>query len=309
MSSNAENWFYIRIRTQKGWNDELSSRLTQSCMKYGALGSCVEGTSLLIYFKSKLDPLTIERFNKLLHTLLTPEIDGYTEWETGLEPNQEWTTRCMEYFRRVSIGSQISIRPDWDMLSQESVPGGNNHVIWIRPGAGFGTGHHETTHLALELLEKQIRPGIGVLDFGSGSGILAIAAVRLGAKRVIAVEIDAHAIDNAKDNIHINKCQDKILLTHSGLPPSNSNQFDLVLCNMLPVNALPHIKNLANLCRSNKSTLIYSGFLTDQKIGISRALMESGLEILEFCRKGEWGAMVLAPGERHGTDESHEPHN
>ncbi|MDR2208616.1 MAG: 50S ribosomal protein L11 methyltransferase [Azoarcus sp.] len=139
---------------------------------------------------------------------------------------QDWVRIVQSQFDPIRITDRLWIVPSWHKAPE---PGAIN--IELDPGMAFGTGSHPTTRLCLEWLCKTVRPGASVLDFGCGSGILAIAAARLGATSVLGVDIDERAVEAARENVARNGVSSMVCVQHSGVPFETT--FDLVVANIL----------------------------------------------------------------------------
>ena len=170
-----------------------------------------------------------------------------------------WEEECQKDFPSMRFGKRLWVCPSWDtesILSNESI------VIHMDPGLAFGTGTHQTTSLCLEYLDLNPPKDLHVIDFGCGTGILAIAAAKLGAKSVIAIDNDPQAVLSSKENIVKNKCENVISSIHS-IEQKDGNQCDLLIANIL-ANPLVELEPLfSNLVYSN-GLLLLSGILKEQ---------------------------------------------
>ena len=170
-----------------------------------------------------------------------------------------WEEECQKDFPSMRFGKRLWVCPSWDtesILSNESI------VIHMDPGLAFGTGTHQTTSLCLEYLDLNPPKNLHVIDFGCGTGILAIAAAKLGAKSVIAIDNDPQAVLSSKENIVKNKCENIISTIHS-IDQKDGNQCDLLIANIL-ANPLVELEPLfSNLVYSN-GLLLLSGILKEQ---------------------------------------------
>ena len=159
-------------------------------------------------------------------------------------------------------------------------------MIYIYPRMAFGTGDHPTTRMCLKLLEKHMPPGARVIDIGSGSGILAIAAVRLGARSVTAVEMDEAAIENARENLRFNRVLSKVKLVHAPFSGRIRGPFDLGVCNMLTHVIEPILDDITKLLEGKR--LIVSGASATSTAEIKRELGRRGWRIWKTLREDEW---------------------
>ena len=142
---------------------------------------------------------------------------------------EEWENNWKQFFKCTEIGKRLCICPSWEQY--DNVNG--RVVLNIDPGAAFGTGTHATTSMCLEALEKLVTPDMTVLDIGSGSGILSIAAVLLGAKDVVGVDIDPVAVKVAKENAALNGVSDKAKYILGNLDEEITDTYDIVVANIV----------------------------------------------------------------------------
>lgn len=275
-------------------DDEQVACVTQAAADAGALGGHVDSGRLVVYLPREQGAgfeairAAVERE---MQRLGWPAAD----WTLHALEDAPWATAWKATFVPLPIGRRILIRPEWEMDQPTPAEWADRLTIWIRPGLGFGTGRHETTRLALERLEEELRPGMDVLDFGAGNAILSMAAARMGARRVLAIENDPQAIPNAGENIELNGLGGQVEVRLAGTPPPPADgRFDIVVCNVIPKQAGPHLKGLVALLRDKKSLFIYSGFLTDEKEEIEGALRDVGLCPRRFTAEAEWGSWVAA---------------
>lgn len=156
----------------------------------------------------------------------------------------------------------------------------------------FGTGHHETTRMMVQLLEKFVKGGEKILDIGTGTGVLAIAAVKLGAGSCTAIDNDGWSIENARENIEKNNAADKIRLMSGEIASSEENEFDIVVVN-LNRNTLLYIKpEIYKRCRQG-GILLVAGVLTLDEGGIVENYREGGFNLIDAIRESEWSALVF----------------
>ena len=201
-----------------------------------------------------------------------------TEWENG------WK----KYFKCTKIGEKLLIRPSWEPL--ENTEG--RSVLTIDPGAAFGTGTHATTMLCLEMLEKYVKQDDEVLDVGCGSGILSIAAVLLGAKRSVGVDIDAQSVKVAKENALINKMESKTEYLVGDLAEKVSGKYSVICANIV---ADVIIKLLANVkdYMTDDAVLITSGIIDLRENDVVSAFSKYGFKIIERKVKDNWCAIAV----------------
>jgi ribosomal protein L11 methyltransferase len=204
---------------------------------------------------------------------------------------QDWSEAWKEHYKPIRIGRRLLILPAW-LLS----PDEHRLPIILDPGMAFGTGTHPSTQLCLAALEDHLHPGDEVVDLGCGSGILAIAAVLLGASRVRAVDIDPLSVTITRENAERNQVADRItaaegslqeLLEAASLPPA------LLVANILaPVLDEMARHGLSRAVRPG-GIVILAGILAEQAAPLEATCLEHGFERLEQRRSGDWRALVL----------------
>ncbi len=199
---------------------------------------------------------------------------------------EDWSNVWKTYFHPLRVGSHLVIKPSW----REWQPAPGDIVIELDPGMAFGTGLHPTTRLCLMLLEQYLRPGMRVLDQGSGSGILSLAAIKLGAASVHARDVDVAAMQATQENAERNGVADRIQVTLGSLPPEG--EYDLILCNILADTIINLLKQgLADRLTAG-GVLIVSGIIDSQVDDVAAAVMARGLWIREQRSEGDWIALV-----------------
>lgn len=199
---------------------------------------------------------------------------------------EDWSENWKQYYKPFRIGERLVVKPTWERWDIQ--PG--DLIIEIDPGMAFGTGTHETTSMCVALIEKYYAGG-SLLDVGTGSGILAIAAARLGANGVVAVDIDPDAVRVAKENVTHNGLDGRIDVRKGDLLQGLSQRFDFAVANILaPVIcmlAAPLKKHL-----NENGRFICSGIISEAEADVKNALLTAGYTIDEIRRKGDWVAFA-----------------
>ena len=199
---------------------------------------------------------------------------------------EDWAEAWKAHYRPLRIGRRLLIRPLWRRVEPE--PG--DIEIALDPGMAFGTGTHPTTQLCLEALERRIKPGQDLLDLGSGSGILAIAAAKLGARRVLALDIDPIAVEASRENAKANGVSDKIVAEQGSLENvlHSARRFDIVSVNILARVILQMTEQrLGDIVRPGGAA-IFSGIIDTQLEAVEAALSRTGLRPVARARQGDW---------------------
>ena len=204
----------------------------------------------------------------------------------GTIREEDWAENWKQYFKPFRVSEHLVVKPTWE--TWEKQPG--DLIIEIDPGMAFGTGTHETTALCIELIEKYYRGG-KLLDVGTGSGILAIAAALLGAADVVAVDIDPDAVRVAKENVALNGLSGRISVREGDLLQGLNERFDFAAANILaPVIRLLAAPLTAHL--NPGGLFVCSGIIEEAAADVEKALKDAGYEILDSRTRGDWHAFA-----------------
>jgi len=214
------------------------------------------------------------------------------ELTTRLVHEADWAEAWKAHFPVLRIGRRIVIKPTW----RRHRAGPDDVVLALDPGMAFGTGLHPTTRLCLAALEtladRGTVDGAGVLDVGCGSGILAIAAARLGAASVLGLDTDPIAIEATRANAERNGLADRIAARHGSLP-SGDGPFDVVLANLIASVLIDLAESLRRELRTG-GVLLASGIFVDREAEVRAAFEAAGLEVTTRTAEGEWVALEAA---------------
>jgi len=200
----------------------------------------------------------------------------------------DWAEVWKERLSVLHIGRHIVIRPSW--LDYAPAPG--DVVVQLDPGMAFGTGLHPTTQMCLVALEKLIRPEAKVLDLGTGSGILAIAAARLGAGHVLAVDDDPVAAKTARANVVANEAQGIVSVVCGSLAEV-SGSYDLVVVNILARVIIEMVRGGLTTRVCPGGVLIAAGIIADQEPEVVAALEQEDFALVERQQRGDWVCLVV----------------
>ncbi|HEX2950647.1 MAG TPA: 50S ribosomal protein L11 methyltransferase, partial [Armatimonadota bacterium] len=201
--------------------------------------------------------------------------------------DQDWLEGWKQYFSPLEISPKLAVVPSWE----EYTPKPGQQIITLDPGMAFGTGTHGTTFTCQQALSTYLQPGMHVCDVGTGSGILAIGAVKLGAGSVVATDNDPLAVRVARDNAEINGVAEQIDFRVSDLLAGVDSQFDLVLANILAPVILILVPQLDRILAPG-AVFISSGYITSQEADIRTALEQNGHEVLTRYEREDWVTLV-----------------
>ncbi len=237
-------------------------------------------SSEIVLKKIKEEAALLSRFNVQVEIL------------TSIVDEKDWADAWKDFFEVTPITDRITIKPDW----KDHTPKKDEIVIHLDPGMAFGTGTHPTTFMCIELIDKYFKPGSTFLDVGTGSGILMIAAAKLGAKYLYGIDTDEVAIDVANKNLIKNSIdsQNCILLCES-LDKSPAKPFSFITANII-AQVIVDILLEIRLRMDQDTTTILSGIIKDRLDDVKKALEQNHLTIFEEIYTDEWVALAVRKG-------------
>ena len=212
-------------------------------------------------------------------------MEAYPSVQLTAKPiyEQDWAVSWREFFGVVEAGGRVVIVPTW--VEHEVQPG--QIAIRLDPGQAFGTGHHETTRLCLAALDGLARPGITMLDVGTGSGVLAIAAAKLGVPRVVAIDIDPIAAEVARCNCDMNGIGPEVEVSAGTLRPDHPGRYELVVSNIsTPANTA--LAETFGVVVEAGGDLVLSGILTVDSPGVIAAMEAQGFQHVSTAEERDW---------------------
>ena len=199
----------------------------------------------------------------------------------------DWANEWKKYYKPTKIGKKIVVKPSWEDYKQEE----GDLIIELDPGMAFGTGTHETTSMCIRELENYVDDTKTVFDIGCGSGILAIAAAKLGAKDVVAGDLDEVAVKVSKENCEINHVSDKVTVKHGSLFEVVDSKADVIVANIIADIIKILAKDVSKFLNED-GVFISSGIILAKIDEVCESLTENGFERVKVERLGEWSAIV-----------------
>lgn len=265
------------------------------------LNDIPEGQAVIkAYFYEEADPQEIlAAIRPRIEQLREFDIDpGDFTISAALVDDEDWANAWKQYFKPIRVSERLTIKPTWE----DYTPGAEERIIELDPGMAFGTGTHPTTALCLRTLESVIRGGEEVIDVGTGSGVLAIGAMKLGAKRVLALDLDPVAVSSATENTRLNGLEDSIQVHLSDLlgilqakeesgPVNVSVPVDVVVANILAEIILLFIDDVFAALKPG-GTYIASGIWKNKEEDVEAGLLKAGFTIKDRQRDQDWIAFV-----------------
>lgn len=274
-----ERWISVRVRPDRA--PGAREACLAALFAVGAQGVHEDGPALVTHFPPNTDL-------ELVHRALT-EADEQVVIETAPVPDIDWTEAWKQRITSHALGP-LTVTPPW--LADQFDPAVR---IVIEPGMAFGTGEHATTRGVVRLLPRQLRPGATVADLGAGSAVLSIAAAKLGAARVYAVELDADAIPDAEANVERNGVADRVHVFEAdaaALLPLVA-PVDLVLANIIS-SVLIELMPVIDSSLVAGGTAILSGILYEERDTMLEVLAAHGWTVLEEDAEDIWWSVSIA---------------
>ena len=221
---------------------------------------------------------------------LGPQFVG--DLQTRVVHEEDWANAWKDYYHVTHIGQRLVIRPSW----REYLPKNDEVVLELDPGMAFGTGLHPTTRMCLEQVEQRVRPNMRVLDVGTGSAILALAAAKLGAASVYCIDNSSVAVESALANTEKNYMSDRVDVVLGVLDEDEATrlagQYDLVLANIIARVIGSIASNLTQVLAPG-GILITSGIIEDRRHEAEQPLLATGLKLIDQVMIDDWVTLIL----------------
>jgi ribosomal protein L11 methyltransferase len=232
---------------------------------------------------------TVEEIKDAINNLILFNIDIGKNNVTISEVNEEeWATAWKKYYNPVKISERFTIVPTWENYTPV---GSDELIIELDPGMAFGTGTHPTTVMCVQSLERTIKSGDNVIDVGTGTGVLSIAAALLGAEKVTALDLDEVAVQSASLNIKLNKVKDFVTVAQNNLLDGIVGPVDIVVANILAEVILRFTDDVARVVKQG-GYFIASGIIQQKKEQVKDGIINAGFTIEETLVMEDWVAII-----------------
>jgi ribosomal protein L11 methyltransferase len=233
---------------------------------------------------------TVDGIKESVNNLIIHNIDIGKNDVTISEVNEEeWATAWKKYYHPVKISERFTIVPTWEIYTPVT---SDELIIELDPGMAFGTGTHPTTVMCIQALERTVHPGDRVIDVGTGSGVLTIAAAMLGAEDVRAFDLDEIAVTIARINIKLNKVSAVTTIEQNNLLEGvEENSADVIVANILAEVILRFTDDVARVIKTG-GFFIASGIIQQKKDLVKAGLVAAGFEITETILMEDWVALI-----------------
>lgn len=199
---------------------------------------------------------------------------------------EDWENNWKKYYKPTRVGARIVVKPMWEKYEPKS----HELIVELDPGMAFGTGTHETTRMCIQALERYVDEDSTVFDIGTGSGILAISAAKLKAKKAIGVDLDTVAVDSARQNVERNDLTN-IDILHGDLMEVVEGKANVIVANIIAEVIKILVPDVSKSLLPG-GYFISSGIIKDRAEEVIKALKENKFEILEVNNQGEWICIV-----------------
>lgn len=311
----SNNWVEIKIKT----TTEAVEAITNILFENGAQGAMIEDPKDFLFQKAheydwdyvEEDVFNTDDENVYIKTYISEENDVVTFIESikiriselrnfGIDigageiftdnvNEEDWANNWKKYYKPTKIGDRIVIKPEWE----EYCPSEGDLVIHMDPGMAFGTGNHETTSMCIENLEKYVSEKSTVFDIGCGSGILGIVASKLGAKKVVGIDIDEMAVKVANENIQKNNVQDIMTAIAGNMTDKieEGAKADIVVANIIADIIMKMSGDVRKLLKDD-GIFISSGIILAKVDEVLENLKDNGFEVVDVIKKGEWSCVI-----------------
>jgi ribosomal protein L11 methyltransferase len=232
---------------------------------------------------------TVDEIKEAINGLILHNIDiGLNKVSISEVNEEEWATAWKKYYHPVKISERFTIVPTWETYNPVN---SDELIIELDPGMAFGTGTHPTTVMCIQALERTVQKGDKIIDVGTGSGVLSIAAAMLGAEKVEAFDLDQVAVDSATMNIELNHVQNVVRVSQNNLLEGVDETIDGIVANILAEVIVRFTDDAAKIIKPG-GYFITSGIIQQKKQDVKEALMKSGFEITETLLMEDWVALI-----------------
>ncbi len=289
MSKQIRIWYVVSINT-KSVPEEPINGIENFCFELGCSGVEAKDNSLDIYFDGTYDIEAIKKSvltycTDLVALKLLPDVPDIT---VNKIDESDWAENWKEHFKPVKISARLSVVPPWYKTDPEE----KGIRIVIEPGMAFGTGGHLSTEIALILLDRYLKKGMKVWDIGSGTGILAVTAVKLGASYVYAIDNDEYALEASEKNINLNEVSSSIRFDLTGIETADNDYYDLVIANINRTVILGNADRLIKGCQKNGIVILSGLELTDEG-DVMQTFKDKGFSRTDRESRDSWLGLVF----------------
>ncbi|KGP73147.1 50S ribosomal protein L11 methyltransferase [Pontibacillus yanchengensis] len=232
---------------------------------------------------------TVEEIKEAINNLIIHEIDlGHNKVTMSELDEEDWATAWKKYYKPVKISETFTIIPTWEDYQRVS---SDEIIMELDPGMAFGTGTHPTTVLSIQAIEQYIQKDDTIIDVGTGSGVLSIASVLLGAKEVYAYDLDDVAVKSTTINSELNSVEHKVHAKQNNLLDNVDYQADMIVANIL-AEIIVRFTDKAYENLKSGGYFISSGIIQNKRQDVKDQLVKSGFEVVETNQMEDWTCII-----------------
>lgn len=307
MSDEQNDWYRMTLLVETAraldatailWEFDAAGVETQDAETYAddeTIPPVPDGTNRLVAYFQAPSPAAVSRLEQDIVNALSDADILPLSIQCGAYTDRSWETAWKDYFEPTLIAPRAIVGPPWEDFE---APEGGTKIV-IEPGMAFGTGTHETTQLCAEKLDRLLAEAEGettLLDVGCGSAILSMIARRLGAAKVVGIDVDATAIEVAQENLSVNDLEGEVELSTTPVDEIDET-FDVVVANIL-THILLHIRDSLRDRVAPGGVLLLSGITDEQADQVRQGFVGDGFEEVGMDQKGEWVCFELRREDR-----------
>lgn len=272
-------------------DEALSEEIVAVFSQLGFEGFWQEGAALRCYIRSDRWSDEMQREIELVARTIHRSADSpLPTFSIKQIEEKNWNEEWEKTIKPIHVTQRIVITPTWHNYQAQA----GELVLTIDPKMSFGTGYHETTRLMLNLMERYAQPGMKLLDVGTGTGVLAIAGIKLGAASAIGVDNDEWSYENAIENCKLNHVHEKVKILLGVLDDVRESGFDMIVANIQRNVIEPLLPAMKSKLKPD-GVMILSGLLDVDENPMREAIQGSGFTVQEILRENEWISIVLQP--------------
>lgn len=274
-------------------DDELREHLVGILSQLGFEGFWEDADVLRCYIRSeRWTNDMLHELRRIAATVQRASASAAPGFSIRTIENRNWNEEWERTIRPLHITERIVVAPTWNPYT----PHGSEVLITIDPKMSFGTGDHETTRLVLRLMERRVRPGMRVLDIGTGTGILAIAAVRLGAAGALGIDTDEWSYANAIENVRLNNVEERVRILRGDLHVVDEHDFAMIVANIQRSVLEPLLPEIRDRL-APRGIVLLSGLLSEDEEPMRYALDRAGFTFAHALKENEWIALEATRAE------------
>jgi ribosomal protein L11 methyltransferase len=258
----------------RDWEDKFGEIYQLSEKDYPVEGVIIKAYLLVNSYLGE----TVDQIKEAVNNLVLYDIDAGPGTVSLTEVREEeWETAWKKYYKPVEVSERITITPTWEEYTPQKE---DELIIELDPGMAFGTGTHPTTVLCIRALDEVIKGGERVIDVGCGTGVLSIAAAKLGAESVLALDLDEVAVHSSRINVKLNKTSNVVQVEQNNLLDGISGPADIMVANILAEVIIRFVDDAANVLKPG-GIFVASGIITQKEEDVKAAMESAGFCIVE----------------------------